>query len=289
MNKYFLLILLTASLPFNQGFSIKKSISDKIVSFFMFVPKKKLKSTPADFKLKYDAIVIPLDDENKIYGWYIYAQEPTPKTIIYLHGAKGNLSTYLGEISKLHVAGANILAFDYRGFGKSKGMETIKHSIDDAVIIYDYLIKNKSIKPKDISLFGFSFGGAVALELALKRSVSSIVLESTFSDLCRISIKKCSCIVGPLVSKRLLNSDKNIKRINVPIIISYAGHDQVIPVDHSKLLFKNANNPKYLYKIDGADHQNISQYLTPEYISLIKDVIVDGKVVDKNSFDSLSQ
>ncbi len=111
MNKYFLLTLLIASLLFNQGFSLKKSISDKIVSFFMFFPKKELKSTPVDFNLKYDDIVISLDNKNKIYGWYIYAQKPTSKTIIYLHGSKGNLSTYLSEISKLHNTGANILAF----------------------------------------------------------------------------------------------------------------------------------------------------------------------------------
>ena len=287
MNKYLLLILLTVSLLFNQGFSLKKSLSDKVVSFFMFSPKKKLNSTPADFNLKYDDIVISLDKKNKIHGWYIYAQKPTSKTIIYLHGSKGNLSTYLSELSKLHNADANIVAFDYRGFGKSKGMETIKHSIEDSVIIYDYLIKNKGIKSKDISLFGFSFGGAVALELALKRKVSSIILESTFSDLGKISIKICSCIVAPLVSKKLLESDENIKRINVPIIISYAGNDQVIPVGHSKLLFENANYPKYLYNIVGAQHQNISQYLTSEYISLIKGVIADPRVVGENSFAGL--
>ncbi|MBI3308397.1 MAG: alpha/beta fold hydrolase [Candidatus Melainabacteria bacterium] len=253
----------------------------------MFFPKKKLYSTPLDFNLKYDDVNISLDNGNNIYGWYIYASKPTSKTIIYLHGSKGNLSTYLSEVAKIHEVGTNILVFDYRGFGKSQGMETIKHSIEDALTMYDYLIRTKNIKPEDITLFGFSFGGAVALELALKRPVSSIILESTFSDLCRISIRKCSCIVAPLVSKRLLESDKNIKRINVPIIISYAGKDQVIPITHSKKLFDNANSPKYLYEIVGAEHQNISEHLTAEYISLIKNVVVDGKVVDKNSFDNL--
>lgn len=243
----------------------------------MFVPKALLIGNPSNFNLKYDNLNIRLDDKNKIHGWYIYADKPTKKTIIYLHGTKGNLSTYLKEISKLHKTGANILAFDYRGFGQSKGMETIEHSIEDAVTVYDYLIENKKLAPQDISLFGFSFGGAVALELALKRKVSAILLESTFLDLCKISIKKCTCIVAPLVSKKLLTSGKNIKKITVPIIISYASQDQVIPVDHSKQLYKKANNPKYLYEIKGAKHQNISEYVTPEYISLIKKVLIDGR------------
>jgi len=56
-------------------------------------------------------------------------------------------------------------------------IESIKHSIEDAAAIYDYLIENKKISPKDISLFGFSFGGAVALELALQKDVRAIAIS----------------------------------------------------------------------------------------------------------------
>ncbi|OGI19056.1 MAG: hypothetical protein A3B68_07580 [Candidatus Melainabacteria bacterium RIFCSPHIGHO2_02_FULL_34_12] len=276
MNKYFLIPLIISSLLFNKGFSFKKSVSDKIVSFFMFVPEKELKKTPSDFNLIYEEIEISLDKKNKICGWHIPAEKPTKKTIIYLHGAKGNLSNYLHNLSKLHRTGADILTFDYRGFGMSKGMETIKHSIDDAETMYDYLVKHKKVKPEDISLYGFSFGGAVALELAMKREVNAIVLESTFSDLNRLSVRKYSCFVAPLVSKNLLTSDENIKKIKVPIIISYAGNDQVIPIEHSMRLFEVANEPKFLFQIKNAQHQNIPEYITPEYISLIKQVLIDG-------------
>lgn len=242
----------------------------------MFLPKKKLKKTPIDFDLKYEDVKINLHKRNKIYGWYIYAKKPTAKTIIYLHGTKGNLSTYLENASKLHNIGANILVFDYRGFGMSTGRESIENAIDDSQAVYDYLIEHKKTKPEDISLFGFSFGGAVALELAMRRKVSAIVLESTFSDLNKISVKKCSIFIGPLVANELLTSDKTIKKIRVPIIVSYASNDQVIPTEHSMRLFKEANEPKYLFKIKDAEHQNIAKYITPEYLSLIKEVLIDG-------------
>lgn len=267
------LILICFCLLTSSGFS-KKVFLDSFVSYFLLHPKSFISKNPSQYGLKYDDINIKLANKNSIHGWYIYASKPTEKNIIYLHGIKGNVSTYLEELKEIHKAGANILIFDYRGFGKSKGKPCIQNSIEDAVTMYDYLIHEKKVSPQSISLFGFSYGGAVAVELALQREVKAMLLESTFASLREISIKKYTKIVSPFVAQTLLNSEESLKRIKIPVIISYAEEDQIVPVENSIQLFNVANHPKYLYEIKDAEHQNIGNFVTPEYIELIKKILV---------------
>ncbi len=273
MKTIHILLILFCSF-FVYGFHQKLNISDQVISSLLFCPDKTLKEKPSDFGLKYKEVSIVTENERTLYGWYVLNDKHTNKNIIYLHGSKGNVSLYLGGIKQLHKAGANILIVDYEGFGKSNGKVSIKNTVKDAIAMYDYLISKQIARPENISLFGYSYGGAIAIELALKRKVHAILLESTFSSLRDIAISRYSFLASLLVPNDLLNSKQNIKRINVPVIIAYAGNDQIIPIVHSKNLFVSANLPKYLFEIKNAQHHNIFKFVTDEYIKLIKKNLV---------------
>ena len=66
---------------------------------------------------------------------------------------------------------------------------------------------------------------------------------------------------------------KKIKTINIPIVISFAENDELVPSINSENLFNEANEPKSLFKIKGANHSNSFNFFTPEYLELIKNVI----------------
>ena len=273
MKTIHILLILFCSF-FCCGFYQKLDISDKVISSLLFCPDKILKETPSEFGLKYKEVSIVIENGKTLHGWYVLGDKPTDKNIIYLHGSKGNASLYLGGIKQLHKAGANILIVDYEGFGNSGGKASIKNTITDAIAMYDYLIYKQIARPENISLFGYSYGGAIAIELALKRKVHAILLESSFSSLRDIATSRYSFLASLLVPNDLLNSKKNIKRIDVPVIIAYAGNDQIIPIAHSKNLFTSANLPKYLFEIKNAQHHNIFKFVTDEYINLIKKNLV---------------
>lgn len=267
-----LLLVLSFVQPFYQQCSAGLNLNDRFVGYCVFSPKKTLKETPADFNLNYEEVWIDLPNKNKLYGWYILADTKTDNNIIYLHGTKGNVSTYLPGIEQLHKVGANILIVDYEGFGRSTGTALIKNTINDALAMYDYLVNKKNIKPDKINLFGYSYGGAIVVELALKRTVHAVLLESTFSSLKKISRLKYSRVASAFIPSGLLNTKRNIKLIKVPVIVSYASNDKVIPITHSLDLYKEANQPKYLFEIKNAEHYNIFEFVTPEYLELIKKV-----------------
>lgn len=273
MKTIYILLILFCSF-FAYGFYKKLDIPDKVLSSLLFCPDKTLKETPSDFGLKYKEVSIVIENKRTLHGWYVLDDKHTNKNIIYLHGSKGNASLYLGGIKQLHKVGANILIVDYEGFGNSSGKASIKNTIKDAIAMYDYLIYKQLARPENISLFGYSYGGAIAIELALKRKVHAILLESTFSSLKDIATSRYSFLASLLISNDLLNSKKNIKRINVPVIIAYAGNDQIVPMVHSKNLFASANPPKHLFEIKNAQHHNIFKFVTDEYIELIKKILV---------------
>ena len=243
-----------------------------LINSLLFYPDKILKEKPDDFGLNYTDIWIPLQNGNKLHGWYIPATEETNKHIIYFHGTKGNISLYLGGIEQLHKVGKNILIVDYEGFGQSPGKATIENTINNAIAIYDFLISYKNLTPNDIRLFGYSYGGAIAVEVALKRKVYAILIESTFTSLHEIAVLKYTQLASLLVSKSLLNTISNIKKINAPLVVAHAEKDQIIPFTHSINIYNNANNPKYLFKIKNAEHHNIFEFASLDYINLIKSV-----------------
>ena len=253
---------------------IHTTIREKFISYCIFVPDKEIKETPKDYGLKYEDVWIPMPGQDNLYGWFIPGKRYPDKYIIYLHGTKGNIGLYLGGIKKLYEVGANILILDYRGFGRSKGKELIKNTIEDSLAMYDYLINVKKAKPENINLFGYSYGGAMATELALKRKVHAILLESTFSSFFEIALSKHPPFVRFIVSEALLNSKENLKKLKIPVIIAYAEKDQIIPTINSKRLYNVANEPKYLYKIKNAMHHDIFKYVSNDYIELIRKVFM---------------
>lgn len=270
-----LILLIFSSInSFASTLSGTTYLKDKIISSILFVPDKVVKDSPSNYGLKYEDVCIDLDNKNKLYGWYVPAEKKTNKYIIYLHGTKGNIGLYLGGIKELHKVGANILIVDYEGFGKSTGKVTISRTIKDAIAMYDYLIIKKKAKPKDISLFGYSYGGALTAELAKRKEVHAILLESTFTSLLEIGVTKHSSLVKYIVSENVLNTKKNLKEIKVPTIIAFAGNDKIIPPSNSKDLYNVANKPKYLFEIKNAEHHNIFKFVTPEYLTLIKKILI---------------
>ena len=61
------------------------------------------------------------------------------------------------------------------------------------------------------------------------------------------------------------------KQIRVPLFIIHGTEDRLIKYSYSQLLFENANEPKELWLIQGADHSNMADVGGEEYYRRILD------------------
>ena len=101
-------------------------------------------------------------DNVRLHAWWAPADGAT-KTFLYFHGNAGNLTHRIENISFLQQLPVNVLAVDYRGYGKSEGRPTEAGVYRDAEAAYDYLSKERGILSAEIVVLGQSMGSAVAV------------------------------------------------------------------------------------------------------------------------------
>ena len=247
---------------------------ETIYNNLIFYPTKDFNSSPQDEGINCEEVFIKTTDGETLHGYFFPAGEKTNKVMLYLHGNAQNVSMwYLAPVEIQKHVPVNALLVDYRGYGKSTGKPTVEGVIKDALAMYKYLI-DRGFKPEDISLYGRSIGGAIALELANKVKVKSIVLQSTFTSLQDIASELYPLVPNLLLPKNIWNSKELIKKINSPILISHGDKDEIVHVNHSYKLYELANEPKKLLILKGATHNDISSYFNEEYFEALREIFL---------------
>jgi fermentation-respiration switch protein FrsA (DUF1100 family) len=133
------------------------------------------------FGIEYEDVFFKTKDNKTINGWLVKVSDDAA-TILFSHGNAGNISNRIGKIAIFKNMGLNVFVFDYRGYGNSEGMPSEKGIYLDALGAYDYLKERSDIRGDKIIAYGASLGGAVAVELATKRSVAALIVDSSFSS-----------------------------------------------------------------------------------------------------------
>lgn len=148
----------------------------------LYHPSSTVARTPAGVGLAFDPVAFAITDtgEPRLQGWWIPAGPSSRYTVLYLHGQDGNLGDTLGGLARLHGAGVNVLAFDYRGYGQSQFAHPSEARWrQDAERALQYLTATRHIDPGSIVLDGSGLGANLALELAAAHpELAGVVLES---------------------------------------------------------------------------------------------------------------
>lgn len=243
---------------------------EQLHNSLIFFPSKVLISSPDQEGIKHEEVFIKTEDNETLHGYFFPSKEHTDKVVLYLHGNGDNVGGwYAGPVHIQNHMSINALLIDYRGYGKSTGKPTISGVIKDAFAMYKYLI-DRGYKRENISLYGRSLGGAVALELANKEKVRSIVLQSSFTSLRDVARDLYPYVPSFVIENKLLNSASLIKNIHVPVLIGHGSNDEMIPVNHAHRLYELANEPKKLIIQKGADHNGVGNYFDDEYLTELR-------------------
>ncbi|HEV2905322.1 MAG TPA: alpha/beta hydrolase, partial [Pyrinomonadaceae bacterium] len=135
---------------------------------------------------------------------------------------------------------------------------------EDIDAAYDYLTQVLKIPPDRIIAHGRSLGGAVAIDLASRKPLSGLIVESSFVSAFRV-------VTGYRIFPfdKFRNADK-IKQVRCPLLIIHGRQDEVIPFWHGEQLFGIANNPKTNLWVDGAGHNNLKIVAGAEYARALK-------------------
>ncbi len=107
------------------------------------------------------------------------------RTVIYAHGNYASIDHYLPRIRFLHEAGFGVVAWDYRGYGKSTPdtTPTPTQFHEDALVVRDLLTLELAVPDDRVVLYGYSLGAIPTVETGLRRDACAMLLESPFTGL----------------------------------------------------------------------------------------------------------
>ena len=179
----------------------------------------------------------------------------TALTILYFHGNAGNLTNRIENIAFLRQLPANVLAVDYRGYGKSEGRPTEAGVYLDAQAAYDYLFHERGVVPDQLVVLGQSLGVAVAVDLASKRPVAGLILEGGFPSAGRVVQRTMGLPGLHLVIRSKFDSAAKLKEISVPVLVAHCTRDPILPYALGEELYAAANQPKTFVSYDSDYHE----------------------------------
>jgi fermentation-respiration switch protein FrsA (DUF1100 family) len=223
-------------------------------------------------------ILIPVQKDIAI-GARFHMAEKTGGNLLFFHG-NGEIVADYDELGAVYnQMGINLLAVDYRGYGRSGGKPTVTAMMRDCHIIFHFVQKwlqqNNFTGP--ILLMGRSLGSASVLELAAayKNLIDGLIVESGFAFagplLALLGIDFAA--LGFKEEKGFRNVDK-IKNFDKPTLIIHAEFDHIIPYSDGQTLHDACPSAdKKLLTIPGANHNDIFMRGFQQYLAAIKDII----------------
>jgi pimeloyl-ACP methyl ester carboxylesterase len=172
---------------------------------------------------------------------------------------------------------AGVLAFDFRGHGRSSGHSTVGHrevfDVDAAVV------EARTLGYSDVVTCGWSMGGSIVLRhAALHGGVDAVVSVSTLSRWFYRDTSPMRRVhwaietrLGRLVAHRALGTrissigwdpdempespTEVAPRISpIPVLFVHGDRDRYFPVDHAEALYAAAREPKELWLVPGFGH-----------------------------------
>lgn len=185
-----------------------------------------------------------------------FRREGARRHVLFFHGNGGNAYLLARPLASLSESlSADVLAVDYRGYGKSAGAPSERALYEDGEAAYDELSRLAGGGP--IVVMGHSLGGAVAVHVASVRPARALVLENTFDELPRAAGSHYPWVPTGLLMKNRFPSRQTIERYRGPLFAAHAKNDEVIPFRLGRALFDAApSSPKRFFVAEAGGHND---------------------------------
>ena len=218
-----------------------------------YQPKKEMKTL--EFK-NIENISLPVESDTITAVVLKPESKSIKKTIIFFHGAGGNMSTYQYITKPLVENGFQVVMVDVRGYGKSTGKPTHLNVAEDGQKMFDYLLTTKDIQNTKIYLNGASLGSQVSTHLAKdnQAKISGLILDGGMSSFTDIAIRfkpEMKDIIEKYVTSPY-SAKEDVKSLNgLPKLFIYSKGDSTVPFEHGQVIYNNAPEPKQFLEFSG--------------------------------------
>ena len=228
--------------------------------------------------VKYEAVTIKTDTATLSGIMLKPGNKHAIATILYFHGAGGNVTTYVPLVKPFVDAGFGVFMIDMQGYGKSTGKPTHLDIAHDAQVVFDSVLLRKDIDKTKVIVMGASMGTQIATKIAKDNQdrIAALVLEGTissFTDIAADSSPKEQQAMIRNFLKSPYAAKEDIKQIkNTPKLIIHSIADSTVPYSEGKMVYDNAMEPKELWTVKG-EHLDAINLYRDEYIRKLKKLV----------------
>lgn len=194
--------------------------------------------------------------EDRIHCWLIHPKVTNTKkvTIIHLHGNAENMTSHITGSLFLLDMGYCLFAFDYSGYGRSKGTPTLTGIQQDARAVFRYVFDHPDVFGSTVFGFGQSMGAyTLARVLPEFPTLKGAILEAglhSFYDLFCEAYSAIECTVP----QNGFSALDTLPLSTVPKLFIHGTADAVVPYSHSIRMHEVAAEPKDLLILEGVGH-----------------------------------
>ncbi|WP_242689848.1 alpha/beta hydrolase [Sulfurimonas aquatica] len=211
------------------------------------------------------------DDGVELEGAIYEAQDATNTLLVFV----GRSHDGVGLINKLALTypKSRIIVFNYRSYGKSKGVLNERNILSDGVKIAQLVEKNYG----EYYILGFSIGSSVAAYVATKLKCKGLFLVGAFDSISGLAKEKYlshKSFKRVDISKLLrykFHTKEFVKSIEVDTYLFVSKSDEITYLNNSRELKQHVKNLKYYSELENLTHKEL--LWDSGVVDIIKEVI----------------
>lgn len=252
---------------------------------------------PGEFGLPEPEEMTIAGDGVGLAAWYFQNPRDAGCAVVMLHGFGGDRSEVLGATPIFWDRGCHLLLYDARGHGdSSRAFLTFgAHERDDLRLATDWLATRTGLTRSSIGWQGWSYGAATAIQTAPEvADLAFVIADSSFSSLADIAGVQAERQYGSWISVFVPGAlfvaglragfdpgdvapARAITEVGVPVLLVHSRTDGYTPVEHSELIFRNADPSRTQLVIPDWDAPHARSYEVDPiaYTALIDDFLDD--------------
>jgi len=259
----------------------------------IFFPSRTIETTPGDLGLVYEDVAVPISLPNsaaksqveQLHAWWIPAEGQTQGVLLYLHGNGVNIGANAFHASRFQRMGLSVLLIDYRGYGKSEGAFPSEAAVyEDAAAAWQYLTAERKIDPAQILIYGHSLGGAIAIDLAIRHpTAAGLIVQSSFTSMSNMVHRSTAFGFLPidLLLTQRFDSIRKVSQLRMPTLFIHGMEDTRVPADMSEALYAAARQPKRLWLVPYAGHNDVADIAGAEYFRVVESFLKQYVLVER--------
>lgn len=209
----------------------------------------------------------------RLHGLWQAAGQADAPVVLFLHGARWDITSSSYRFRRLHELGFAVLGIDYRGFGKSTAeTPTETFAYEDARAAWAWLARQYPERARYV--YGHSLGGAIAIDLASTvDDERGVIVEGTFTSIPDVfsSFSLGWLPLGPIITQRFAAVDK-VGRLGSPLLVLHGSKDRLIEPELGRRLYAAAAEPKRFVLLGGGTHRNAQNAGAEQYGPVLTDL-----------------